>query len=100
MSVKGVDVGQQGAHDSRYTRTKVLGREAVEMCHGLVDGLDAETHRKFLHQLLRRFVEVNLPAVVPFGCRQFHSAMVDLFRQVVEEVLVEAGVLDVVGGHL
>ena len=100
VSVKGVDVGQQGAHDGGYTRTKVLGREAVKMCHGLVDGLNAEAHCEFLHQLLRWLVKVNLPAIVPFGGRQFHSAVVDLLRQVMEEVLVQAGVLDVVWGHL
>jgi hypothetical protein len=52
----------------------------VEICHGLVDGLDAETHSKLFDQLLRRFVKVNLPAVVTFGDRKFDSAMVHLFR--------------------
>lgn len=101
VSVKGIDVGQQGAHDGRHARAKVLGGQAMEVGHGLVDWLDAETHGKLLHQFLRRLVEVNLPALFSFGRgRKLHPAVMDLLREVVEEVLVQAGVLHVIRGHL
>ena len=35
VGVEGVDVGQEGAHLGGNARTKVLGRQAVEVGHGL-----------------------------------------------------------------
>lgn len=31
MRIEGIDVGQEGGHDSRHTRTQVLGGQAVEV---------------------------------------------------------------------
>ena len=31
MCVESIDVGQEGGHDSRHTRTQVLGGQAVEV---------------------------------------------------------------------
>lgn len=88
MSVKGIDVGQQGAHDGRHSRTEVLGGKAMKMCHRLVNRFDTEAHGKLFDQFLRWFVEIDLPTVVAFYCRQFHSAVMNLLRQVMEEILV------------
>ena len=67
--------------------------------HGLVDGLDPVSEGKLVHQLLGRLLKVDLPALLALGVGQDHVAVV-LFAQVVEEVLVQAGVLAVVGGDL
>lgn len=34
MSIIGIDVGKQGAHDGRYPRTHVLGGEAGKVAGG------------------------------------------------------------------
>ena len=75
-----------------------LGRYYLR--HGLKDGFDAVSHGELVNQLLRRLVIVHLPAVVALNLWQFDASSVHLFRQVVEEVLVQTRVLDVVGGHL
>ena len=99
MGVVGVDVGQEGGHVGRHPGTQVLGGQAVEVGHGLVDGLDAVAQRELVHDLLAGLVEVNLPALLALGVGQVDLAGV-LLTQVVEEVLVQARVLDVVRGNL
>ena len=99
VGVVGVDVGQEGGHVGRHPGTQVLGGQAVEVGHGLVDGLDAVAQRELVHNLLAGLVEVNLPALLALGVGQVDLAGV-LLTQVVEEVLVQARVLDVVRGNL
>ena len=99
VGVVGVDVGEQRGHVGRHPRAQVLGRQAVEVGHGLVDGLDAVAQRELVHNLLAGLVEVNLPALLALGVGQVDLAGV-LLTQVVEEVLVQARVLDVVRGNL
>ena len=103
VSVEGVDIGQQGAHHSRHSRTQVLGGQAMEVGHGLVNGLDTETHGELFNQLLGRVVEIDFPTVVAFGEAgdgQFHPSVVHLFRQVMEQILVQASVLHVIRCNL
>ena len=99
MGVVGVDVGEQRGHVGRHPGAQVLGRQAVEVGHGLVDGLDAVAQRELVHDLLAGLVEVNLPALLPLGVGQVDLASV-LLAQVVEQVLMQARVLDMVWGNL
>ena len=113
MRVVGVDVGRQGGHAGRHPRAQVLGGKAVEVPevrvrgievrshsrHGLVDRLYPISQGKFIHYLFVGLLEVDLPALLPLGVRQTDLAIV-LLAEVVEQVLVETGVLDVVRRHL
>ena len=76
-----------------------LGGQTVEVGHSLVDGLYAISEGELVHDLLARQLEVDLPALLSLGVGQVDPAA-RLLAEVVEEVLVEAGVLDVVGSHL
>lgn len=67
----------------------------MEVCHSLIDWLDAVAHRKLIDNLLRRFVEVDFPRIVALRLRQFHETAV-LLAKVVENVLVKASVLDMI----
>lgn len=100
MSVEGVDVGQECAHHGRYARAQVLSGQAMEVRHGLVDGLDTEAHGELLDQFLGRIVEVHFPTVVSFGHWELDTAVVHLLREIMEQILVQASVLDVVRCHL
>ena len=63
------------------------------------DRLYPVSEGKLVNDFLLGALEVDLPGVLPVGLGQLHVAAVVL-AEVVEEVLVEAGVLDVVGGDL
>ncbi len=67
--------------------------------HGLEDALDAVSEGELVYDLLLGELEVDLPGVLAVGFGQLHVAGV-LLAQVVEEVLVQAGVLHMVRGHL
>ena len=69
------------------------------MSHGLVDGLDAIAESKLIYNLLARLIKVDLPTLFTLGIRQTDLSTV-LLAEVVEQVLVETGVLDVVGCNL
>lgn len=71
----------------------------MEMSHGLVDGLNTVSHREFVDNLLRVLVEVDFPRVVAFGLWELHEPHV-LLAQIVENVLVKTGVLNVIWRHL
>ena len=62
--------------------------QAINSRHGLVDGLDAVSHGELVDDFLSRLVEVDLPGVVPFGCRQLHVAPF-LLAQEMEDILKE-----------
>lgn len=70
------------------------------MRHCLINGFNTKSHGKFFNQFLCRVVEINLPTVVSFGYWQFDTAVMNLFRQVMKEVFVEASVLHVIRRHL
>ena len=99
VGVVGVDVGEEGGHVGRHPGAQVLGGEAVEVGHRLVDRLDPVPQGELVHDLLARHLEVDLPALLALGLWERHPAPV-LLTEVVEEVLVETGVLDVVGCNL
>ena len=99
MGVVGVDVGQEGGHVGRHPGTQVLGGQAVEVGHGLVDGLNAVSEGKLINNLLAWLVKVNLPALLPLGVREVDLSSI-LIAQIMEEVLMEARVLDVVRSDL
>jgi len=61
VGVVGVDVGEEGGHDGGHARADVLGGEAGEVDHGLVDGLDAVADGELVDDLLGGLVEVDLP---------------------------------------
>ena len=52
MGVVGVDVSEEGRHNSGHTRADVFGGEAGEVDHGLVDGFDAVADSKLVDDLL------------------------------------------------
>ena len=117
MGVVRVNVGQQRGHVSRHPGAQVLGGQAVEVAaimlkvkkklkkntlnsrHGLVDGLDAVSQSELVDNLLARLVKVNLPALLPLGVREVDLSSI-LITQIMEEVLMEARVLDVVRSDL
>ena len=74
MGVVGVDVGQEGGHVGRDPGTQVLGGQAVEVGHGLVDGLYAVSQSELVHNLLARHLEVDLPALLALGVREVDPA--------------------------
>ena len=74
MGVVGIDVGQEGGHVGRHPGTQVLGGQAVEVGHGLVDGLDAVSQCELVHNLLAGHLEVNLPALLALGIREVDPA--------------------------
>ena len=65
----------------------------------MVYGLDAVSQSKLVHNLLARLVEVDLPALLAFGIREVDLASI-LLTEIMEEVLMEARVLDVVRSDL
>ena len=65
----------------------------------MVYGLDAVSQSKLIHNLLARLVEVDLPALLAFGIREVDLASI-LLTEIMEEVLMEARVLDVVRSDL
>lgn len=67
--------------------------------HGLVDALNPVSHGKLIHYLLRVIIKVDLPRIITLGLWKLDGTALHL-TQVVEEVLVQAGVLDMVGRHL
>ena len=69
------------------------------MGHGLVNGLDAIAKSKLIYNLLAWLIKVDLPTLFTLGIRQTDLSTV-LLTEVVEQVLVETGVLDVVGCNL
>ena len=99
MRVVRVDVGQERGHVGGDARAQVLGGQAVEVGHGLVDGLDAIAQRKLIYNLLAWLIKVDLPTLLPLGIRQTDLSTV-LLAEIVEQVLVETSVLDVVGCNL
>ena len=99
MRVVRVDVGQERGHVGGDARAQVLGGQAVEVGHGLVDGLDAIAQRKLIYNLLAWLIKVDLPTLFTLGIRQTDLSTV-LLAEIVEQVLVETSVLDVVGCNL
>lgn len=65
----------------------------------MVYGLDAVSQRKLIHNLLARLVEIDLPALLALGIREVDLASI-LLTEIMEEVLMEARVLDVVRSDL
>ena len=65
----------------------------------MVDGLDAVSQSELVDNLLARLVKVNLPALLPLGVREVDLSSI-LITQIMEEVLMEARVLDVVRSDL
>ena len=65
----------------------------------MVYGLDAVSQSKLIHNLLARLVEVDLPALLALGIREVDLASI-LLTEIMEEVLMEARVLDVVRSDL
>ena len=65
----------------------------------MVDGLDAVSQSELVDNLLARLVKVDLPALLPLGVREVDLTSI-LLTQIMEEVLMEARVLDVVGSDL
>ena len=65
----------------------------------MVYRLDAVSQSKLIHNLLTRLVEVDLPAILAFGIREVDLASI-LLTEIMEEVLMEARVLDVVRSDL
>ena len=63
------------------------------------DGFDSVSQGKLVDNFLLRLVKVDLPGVFARGIWQLDIPRV-LITKVMEEVLVEASVLDVVGRHL
>lgn len=80
------------------------------MGHSLIDHLDTVTHRELVRYVLRRLVEKDLELIFQagkrgpylpgvFSLRLGQSNLVVVRTLELEEVLVEAGVLHVVGGQ-
>ena len=67
--------------------------------HGLIDGLNAVSEGKLINNLLAWLVKVNLPALLSLGVRKVDLSSI-LIAQIMEEVLMEARVLDVVRSDL
>ena len=67
--------------------------------HGLIDGLNAVSEGKFIHNLLAGLVKVDLPTLLPLGIWQVDLTRV-LLAEIVEQVLMETRVLDMIGGNL
>ena len=65
----------------------------------MVDGLDTVSQSELVDNLLARLVKVNLPALLPLGVREVDLSSI-LITQIMEEVLMEARVLDVVRSDL
>ena len=65
----------------------------------MVDGLDAVSQSELVDNLLARLVKVDLPALLPLGVREVDLASI-LLTQIMEEVFMEARVLDVVRSDL
>ena len=65
----------------------------------MVDGLDAVSQSELVDNLLARLVKVNFPALLPLGVREVDLSSI-LIAQIMEEVLMEARVLDVVRSDL
>ena len=65
----------------------------------MVYGLDAISQSKLIHNLLARLVEVDLPALLALGIWEVDLASIFL-TEIMEEVLMEARVLDVVRSDL
>ena len=65
----------------------------------MVDGLDTVSQSELVDNLLARLVKVNLPALLPLGVREVDLSSI-LITQIMEEVLMEACVLDVVRSDL
>ena len=100
VCIVGVNVGQQGGHDSRDTGTEVLCGQAVEVCHSLINLLNAIPHCKLDQDLLGRIVEIDLPCIITFCIRDLNDAAVHTLTQVNEYVLMQTRVLLVIGGNL
>lgn len=69
---------------SRYSEARFSNGD---IRHGLVDGLHTITHGKFIDNLLRGLLKVNLPCIIPFGIRDLHHTVVLNICHIVEEVL-------------
>ena len=65
----------------------------------MVDGLDAVSQSELVDNLLTRLVKVDLPALLALGVREVDLSSI-LIAQIMEEVLMEARVLDVVRSDL
>ena len=65
----------------------------------MVDGLDAVSQRKLIHNLLARLVKIDLPALLALGIWEVDLTCI-LLTEIMEEVLMEACVLDVVRSDL
>lgn len=65
----------------------------------MVDGLDTVSQSELVDNLLARLVKVDLPALLALGVREVDLASI-LLTEIMEEVLMEARVLDVVGSDL
>ena len=65
----------------------------------MVDGLDAVSQSELVDNLLARLVKVDLPALLALGVREVDLSSI-LIAQIMEEVLMEARVLDVVRSDL
>ena len=64
------------------------------------DRFNPVSEGELVDDLLLALLEVHLPRVLAVRLRQLYEAVVLLLAEVVEEVLVEARVLHVVGGDL
>ena len=64
------------------------------------DRFDSVSEGELVNDLLLALLEVHLPRVFAVRLRKLHETVVLLLAEVVEEVLVEARVLDVVGSDL
>lgn len=76
-----------------------INQLTIFLRHGLVYAFYPVAHGELVHNLLGGRLEVRLPGLVPLDLRQHHGAAV-LLAERMEQVLVQAGVLDVVGRHL
>ena len=71
----------------------------MKVRHGLENGFHSVTERKFIDDFLLSFFKVDFPGIFTHGLWKLDVPFVEV-RHVIEEVLVEASVLNMVGGRL
>ena len=73
--------------------------DGSDLRHRLVDGFNPISQGELINNLFVGLLKVDFPTFLPLGVRKSDFAAV-LLAKIVEEVLVQARVLGVVGGHL
>lgn len=77
-----------------------LCRKAVEVGHRTEYLLDTVSHRELVDYLLRRIVEADLPRIVAFCVWDLDDALILLLAQIMEQILMQARVLDMIWSDL